>query len=160
MKVMAVLMSGLLSMNLLASEAPLVLSTKRLTMESALKIAQGAISECRNKGIQVGVTVVDRNGQSQVMLRDVLAPFLTVEVSMKKAYTAAMFTAATSALQRQAQSSLAHMDNMMFGAGGLPIQAGGEMYGGVGVSGAPDGKLDEECAQAGINAIKEDLELM
>lgn len=135
-----------------------VISTKRLTMETALKMARAAIDECRNKAIQAGVTVVDRAGQPQVMLRDVLAPYLTVEVSMKKAYTAAMFTAATSALTRQASSSLAHMDNMMFGAGGLLIQAGGEIFGGIGVSGAPDGKLDEECAQAGIDAVIEDLE--
>ncbi len=160
MRVMILLILSIYSMSLLAEEAPLVISTKRLTMESALKIAQGAINECRKKGIQVGVTVVDRNGQPQVMLRDVLAPPMTVEVSMKKANTAAMFTAATSALTRQASGSLAHMDNMMFGAGGLPIQAAGEMYGGVGVSGASDGKVDEECAQAGIKAIIEDLELM
>ncbi|MDH5325564.1 MAG: heme-binding protein [Gammaproteobacteria bacterium] len=146
--------------SLWASDDPLVISTKRLTMESSLKMARAAIQSCRKKGIQVGVTVVDRNGQSQVMLRDVLAPFLTVEVSMKKANTSAMFMAATSAMERQGSSSLAHMDNLMFGAGGLPIQAGGEMYGAIGVSGAPDGKLDEECAQAGIDAIKEDLEMM
>lgn len=138
----------------------MITSTKRLMMESALKMAQATIAECRKKGIQVGVTIVDRNGQPQVMLRDVLAPFLTVEVSMKKAYTAAMFTAKTSALTRQAQSPLAHMDNMMFGAGGIPLQAGGEMYGGIGVSGAPDGKVDEECAEAGFEAIKDDLEML
>ena len=160
MKLISILLVSIFSSALFADQSSPVISTKRLTMEYALKMAQASINECRKKGIQIGVTVVDRNGQSQVMLRDVLAPFLTVEVSMKKAYTAAMFTAATSALTRQAQGSLAHMDNMMFGAGGLPIQAGGEMYGGIGVSGAPDGKLDEECASAGINAIKEDLELM
>jgi len=159
MRVLILLIMGVFSSQLLADESP-VISTKRLTMEYALKMAQGAITACRKQGIQVGVTVVDRNGQPQVMLRDVLAPVLTAEVSMKKAYTAAMFTAATSALQRQAGSSLAHMDNMMFGAGGLPVQAGGQMYGAIGVSGAPDGKDDEKCAQAGINLILEDLELL
>ena len=160
MRKVVLFMLSIYATQLLADEASPVISTKRLTMEYALKMAQGAIKECRKKGIQVGVTVVDRNGQPQVMLRDVLAPVLTAEVSMKKAYTAAMFTAATSAMTRQANSSLAHMDNMMFGAGGLPIQAGGQMYGGIGVSGAPDGKVDEECAKAGIKVILEDLELM
>lgn len=159
MRVMVVLFLGLFSSQLFAEDNP-VITTKRLTMEYALKMAQGAIADCRKKGIQVGVTVVDRNGQPQVMLRDVLAPVLTAEVSMKKAYTAAMFTAATSALSRQASGSLAHMDNMMFGAGGLPVQAGGQMYGGIGVSGAPDGKDDEKCAKAGIATILEDLELL
>lgn len=160
MRRMILLLITLFSIQVLAEEQPMVISTKRLSMETALKVAQGAIEECRKKGIQIGVTVVDRNGQSQVMLRDVLAPILTAEVSMKKAYTAASFTAATSALTRQAQGSLAFMDNMMFGAGGLPIQAAGQMYGGVGVSGAPDGKLDEACAQAGIDKIKDDLEML
>lgn len=159
MKVFVILFLSVFSSQLFAEESP-VISTKRLTMEYALKMAQGAIAACRKKGIQVGVTVVDRNGQPQVMLRDVLSPILTAEVSMKKAYTAAMFTAATSALTRQSNSSLAHMDNMMFGAGGLPVQAGGQMYGGIGVSGAPDGKDDEICAKAGIETISEDLELL
>ena len=160
MRAVTLVILFLFSNALIAQEDKLAISTKRLTMETALTMAQATIKECRKKGIQVGVTIVDRNGQPQVMLRDVLAPFITVEVSFKKAYTAAMFTAATSGLARQAQSALANMDNMMFGAGGLPLQAAGEMFGGIGVSGAPDGKVDEECAQAGFDAIKDDLEMM
>ena len=49
---------------------------------------------------------------------------------------------------------------MAFLAGGLPIQAGGRLYGGIGVSGAPDGKTDEACAQAGIDAVIDDLEML
>ena len=44
-------------------------------------------------------------------------------------------------------------------AGGLPIQVGGSLLGGVGVSGAPSGETDEMCAQAGINAVQDDLEM-
>jgi uncharacterized protein GlcG (DUF336 family) len=44
-------------------------------------------------------------------------------------------------------------------AGGLPIQAGGQLLGAVGVSGAPSGKTDEECAQAGMDTIIDDLEM-
>jgi uncharacterized protein GlcG (DUF336 family) len=44
-------------------------------------------------------------------------------------------------------------------AGGLPIQAGGQLLGGVGVSGAPSGKTDEQCAQAGIDLVLDDLEM-
>jgi uncharacterized protein GlcG (DUF336 family) len=46
--------------------------------------------------------------------------------------------------------------------GGLPISVGGQFYGGIGVSGAPAeknaGDVDEECARAGIDIIKEELE--
>jgi uncharacterized protein GlcG (DUF336 family) len=44
-------------------------------------------------------------------------------------------------------------------AGGLPIQAGGELVGGIGVAGAPSGETDERCARAGYEAISEELEL-
>ena len=137
----------------------MVISVKRLTMETALTIAQESVKACRAKGIQVGVTVVDRSGNTQVVLRDVLAPDITVPVSYQKAYTAVSFSAATSALKRQANSSLAHVENMFFGAGGLLIQAGGQILGGVGVSGAPGGDTDEECAKAGIKAVSDDLEM-
>ena len=144
---------------LVMSDQPLVVPIKRLSMESALTIAQGTIDACRKKGIQVGVTVVDRGGHAQVVLRDVLAPALTLEISQKKAYAAVSFTSATSALTRQAGSALANIDSMIFSAGGLPVQAGGELLGAVGVSGAPGGDIDEESAHAGINAILDDLEL-
>lgn len=149
---------GFVSASVQAEES-MTVSVKRLTMETALKVAQEAINTCRKKGIQVGVTVVDRSGNTQVVLRDVLAPDITLAVSYKKAYTAVSFSASTSALKRQANSSLAHVENMFFGAGGLLIQAGGQILGGVGVSGAPGGEQDEECAQAGIKAIIDDLEM-
>jgi uncharacterized protein GlcG (DUF336 family) len=39
------------------------------------------------------------------------------------------------------------------------IEAGGSLLGGIGVSGAPGGSEDERCAAAGIEAIREDIEL-
>lgn len=138
---------------------PLAIGIKRLTLETALKAAQTAIETCRAKGIQVGVTVVDRSGQPQVMLRDVLAPDLTVRVSQLKAYTAVSFNAPTSALDRQAQSSLAHVPGLLFSAGAVPIAAGGVLYGAIGVSGAPSGDTDEACAKAGAQAIEADLDM-
>ncbi|MDE1954018.1 MAG: heme-binding protein [Betaproteobacteria bacterium] len=138
---------------------PLAISVKRLQLETALKAAQAAMTSCRAKGIQIGVTVVDRSGQPQVMLRDVLAPDLTVRVSELKAYTAVSFNAPTSALKAQAQSSLAHVPGLLFSAGAVPITAGGTLYGAIGVSGAPAGETDEACAKAGAAAIEPDLEM-
>ena len=43
--------------------------------------------------------------------------------------------------------------------GGLTIEAGGSLLGGIGVSGAPGGSEDALCAAAGIEAIREDIEL-
>jgi uncharacterized protein GlcG (DUF336 family) len=38
--------------------------------------------------------------------------------------------------------------------GGLIIEGGGALLGGIGVSGAPGGEADEACARAGIAAIQ------
>jgi uncharacterized protein GlcG (DUF336 family) len=37
--------------------------------------------------------------------------------------------------------------------GGLPIEIGGEVVGGIGVGGAPGTHLDDACAEAGLDAI-------
>jgi uncharacterized protein GlcG (DUF336 family) len=139
----------------------LSVSVKRLTVESALKIAQATLQHCREQGIQIGVTVVDRGGHPQVVLRDTVAPDLTLTISRQKAYTALSFMAATSTLEDRFKSPFAvgKVDGLVMSAGGVPIEAGGILYGAVGVSGAPEGTTDEECALAGIEAIKADLEM-
>lgn len=145
-----------------SAEEVLSVSIKRLTMEAALKIARGAITACREKGIQIGVTVVDRSGHPQVTLRDTIAPDLTLSISRQKAYTAVSFSVATSSLEDRFNTSSgvgAKGEDLVMSAGGVPIEAGGVMYGAVGVSGAPDGKVDEECAQAGVDEIQTDLEM-
>ena len=144
-----------------ADDGPMVVNVQRLTMETALAIANGAIEACRAKGIQIGVTVVDRGGNPQVMLRDVLAPDLTIDISYKKAYTAMSFMAATSALVGRFPGAygVGKQEDLMISAGGVPIDAGGVFLGGVGVSGAPGGDVDEECARAGVEAVSADLEM-
>lgn len=161
---------GLLSISLMASflisgparaQESMSINIKRLSMESALKIAQATIQACRKEGVQVAVTVVDRGGHPQVVLRDVLAMDLTLPISRQKAYTAMSFNSPTSALEGRFKThgSIAKVEGVVFSAGGVPITAGGTIYGGVGVSGAPSGKTDEKCAAAGLEAIKPDLEM-
>jgi uncharacterized protein GlcG (DUF336 family) len=43
--------------------------------------------------------------------------------------------------------------NILILGGGLPIEIGGEVVGGIGVGGAPGGHLDAACAQAGLDSI-------
>lgn len=144
-----------------AAEQPLTVDIKRLSMESALRVAQSAIAACRKEGVQIGVTVVDRGGHAQVVLRDVLAPDLTLEISYQKAYTAMSFNSATSALSGRFDSpfSVGKLDGLIMSAGGVPIEVGGVIYGAVGVSGAPSGVTDEKCAVAGVEAVSADLEM-
>lgn len=157
----ALLTAVLLSAPVHASddEEAMMVSTKRMSMETAVQIAQGAIAACREQGIQIGVTVVDREGIPQVTLRDTIAAKITVPISKGKAHTAAMFNAATSALADRASSPIGRVPGLIMSAGGVPVQVGGSLIGAVGVSGAPSGETDEQCAQAGIDVVIDDLEM-
>lgn len=140
-------------------EKPLSVTIKRLSLEAAQQVAQATIDECRKQGYQVSVTVVDRTGIPQAMLRDTLAPPISVSISKDKAYTATNFTAPSSGLARLKDSPLYNRDGLAMMAGAVLIEAGGVVYGAVGVSGAPGGEIDESCAKAGAAAIAEDLEM-
>ena len=149
---------SLVSTMLLAEQAPTI-SVQRLSMEMALSIAQEAVASCRKQGIQIGATVVDRNGTVQAALRDTIAAPITLKISRQKAFTAANFNAATSALGDRANTPIGRVKGLVMSAGGLPIEAGGMLLGAVGVGGAPSGKTDEACAQAGIDKVLDDLEM-
>jgi uncharacterized protein GlcG (DUF336 family) len=143
----------------LAADQPLVVSVKRLSMDTAVKLAQASVAACREKGIQIGVTVVDRDGTVQVQLRDTIAPVITTSFSQMKAVTAANFNAATSALAATAATPIGRIGGLLMVPGGLPIQVGGALLGAVGVSGAAESTVDEECAKTGLDKVTEDLEL-
>ena len=151
-------LAGLLASAGVAAE-PGTVTIKRLSLDAALKIAQGTVHACRAKGVQAGVTVVDRDGTPQVMLRDTLAPPITEPISKMKAVTAVNFSAPTSALAQRADTPVGRVPGIVMSPGGIPVVVGGTMVGGVGVSGAPDGKTDEECAVTGAKPVIEDLEL-
>ncbi|MBN2867014.1 MAG: heme-binding protein [Thiotrichales bacterium] len=156
------LVAGILSMGMTPAmaEEPMTVNVARITMDVANKIAVNAVASCREKGIPISVTVVDRNGIVQAQLRDTIAPPVSLPISKNKAYTAVMFNVKGSQLEGRANSPLQTMGvDLAFMAGSTPIQAGGKLYGAVGVSGAPDGMDDEACAIAGVNSVLEDLEM-
>jgi uncharacterized protein GlcG (DUF336 family) len=139
---------------------PMVVQVKRLSLETATQIAHAAIDACREKGIQIAATVVDREGTVQVTLRDTIAAPITVPISEMKAKTAVNFNAATSALKERADTPIGRIDGLVMSAGGVPVLVGGSaLVAGVGVSGAPAGETDEECALAGIAKVQEDLDM-
>jgi len=140
-----------------------VFQTKSMTPETALSAARAALEHCRKAGYQVSVAVVDRAGLTQVLLRDRFAGAHTVTVATDKAWSAASFKVATSALARETQagmpmSGLRSHPRVLPAAGGQPIEAGGSLLGAIGVSGAPNGEADDACAAAGIKAIADAIE--
>ena len=142
-----------------ADERPYVI-TRGLGAEAAHTVAVAALRECRGRGYQVAVAVVDRGGRLLAFARDPLAGTHTIEVSQRKAFTAATYQSPTSAMMGRAE--LAASPGVLLLGGGLPIRVGGHFYGAVAVSGAPaekvSGDVDEACAQAGIEAVRETLE--
>lgn len=135
---------------------------KVMTPETALKLARAALEDCRAKGFQVAVAVVDRFGIVQVVIRDQLAGPHTPDTARRKAWTAVSFRSDTVALaestERGEASGVRFVDDVLMLGGGVPVQAAGAIVGGVGVSGAPGGSEDDACARKGIEAVQTDLE--
>jgi uncharacterized protein GlcG (DUF336 family) len=140
-----------------------IVTYKSLSPDVALEAAQAALKQCRDNGFQVAVAVVDHFGQPQVMLRDRFAGLPAPDAATRKAYTALGFHAATSDLAKSIASgkmnaNLARLPNVAVLAGGLVIEAGGAVLGGIGVAGAPGGDKDEACAKAGLDAIRDRID--
>ncbi len=136
---------------------------KSLSPEVALEAAQAALKKCRDNGFQVAVAVVDRFGQPQVMLRDRYAGLPAADTATNKAYTALSFRANTSDLAKsirngQMDAGLARLPHVAMLAGAVVIETGGTLLGGIGVSGAPGGDRDEECAKAGLDAVRDKID--
>ena len=142
-------------------EHPLTVNIKRMSLDTALRIGQAAIEKCRKDGVQITVTVVDRGGHAQVVLRDTLSMDVSIAISKKKAYTAMEFNTPTSELVNRFPGaySVPKIDELLISAGGIPVNVGGNIIGGIGVSGAPSGVTDEACARAGLEAVLDDLEM-
>ncbi len=53
---------------------------------------------------------------------------------------------------------LAKLPHVIFFGGGVPIKLADEIIGAVGAAGAPGAKLDDGCARAGLEKIRDRLE--
>lgn len=137
---------------------------KSLSPDVALEMAQAALGNCRAKGYQVTVAVVDRMGVTQVVLRDRFAGPHTPDTAERKAWTAVSFRADTLSLGTgtgpdSSQSGARFIDRVLMIGGGIPVQVSGSIVGGIGISGAPSGEDDHACALAGIDSVSDTLEL-
>ena len=130
-----------------------------LPLGLANKAIYAAIESCKKDGYRVSVSVVDRAGILRAMGRADGAGPHTVDSSRKKAYTASSLRRPTTELAELINKvptlqALRDMnDSALMLGGGLPIEIGGDVIGGIGVGGAPGAHLDDACAQAGLDAI-------
>jgi uncharacterized protein GlcG (DUF336 family) len=130
-----------------------------LPLAQAVKAAGTAVEKCKQDGYKVSAAVVDRAGVVRALLRGDGAGPHTVDSSSKKAYTAASLSRTTSEVG-DLLTKMPHLqalremnDRVLILGGGMPIEIGGEIVGGIGVGGAPGTHLDDACAQAGLDAI-------
>lgn len=130
-----------------------------LPLGVANKAIQTALEACKKDGYRVSVSVVDRAGVLRAMGRADGAGPHTVDSSRKKAYTSASVRRPTSELadlitKVPTLQALRDMNaEILILGGGLPIEIGGEVVGGIGVGGAPGAHLDDACAQEGLDTI-------
>jgi len=146
-----------MAMGLAATASSQGLVTQRnLSLPMAKTIAEAAFAACKAKGFNTAVAVVDRAGQVMVILRDEQATAQQVEMARRKAYTARMFRTSTLEFQKRtsdpAYAPQRELPDILALGGGVPIQVGNDVIGGVGSSGSNQDN-DDACAKAGVAKV-------
>lgn len=126
--------------------------------EAAAQIVRAAVAHAGANGWRINVAVVDAGGNLAAFLRMPGAFVPSIDIAIDKAWTAAGFGFPTGDWMKAVEGNegmklgfSARPRLVVFG-GGLPIRVGGQLIGGVGVSGASE-EQDEACARAGLAAI-------
>ena len=137
-----------------------IVTERSISLNAALEVAKTSLERCRADGYKVTVTVLNRHARPAVVLSDDGVNPHTIENSMRKAYTAFTTRSPSVEMGKRPQPGLAGfllLDKTTTLEGGLPIFAGKELVGAIGISGAPGGEKDAACAQVGIDKIAKDL---
>jgi uncharacterized protein GlcG (DUF336 family) len=142
--------------SVVTSKAQTLVIQKTLSNEAALAVVQGALNRCYSDGYRVSVSLLDNSGLVKIQVRgDGTGPH-TLENSRRKAYTALTFKRSSGEIAKAwaaATTPPPVIEGTVGAQGGLPIKAGSEVVGAIGVSGAPGGEKDEACAASGIATI-------
>jgi uncharacterized protein GlcG (DUF336 family) len=165
----AIRLSGVLFVTAVAAAATAqaqergTFTVRQLVPETAMKAVRAALEDCRKRGYQVAVAVVDRGGVEQALLRDRFAGPHTPGTAVGKGWTAVSFRSNTLELAAETQpgkpsSGIRHRPGVVAVGGGVLIETAGSIIGAIGVSGAPTGEADDLCARAGVAAIRDDVD--
>ena len=143
-----------------------LITTQKLSAALANELVGESVAQCARNGYKVVAVVVDLDGVRQAVLRGDGAPIHSMDNAYYKAYTIASLGLSrkeetTKAIaDRMAKSPPSNvpqtpLPNVTYAQGAIAIMAGGNTIGGLGVSGAPGGQFDEECARAAMAKIKD-----
>ena len=142
------------------AQAQAVRTEKNMSLELSNQIAAAGVSACAASGYSVTTTVVDRAGSVRAVQRADNAVPHTLAASEQKAYTSKSAKNNTLAMMDAAQknpaaANLVHIPGYLLLGGGVPVKVGNEVIGAVGIGGAPGGHLDEQCALAALDKVKD-----
>ncbi len=151
-----------LSLVAAAAQAQAVRTEKNISLDLANQIAAATVAACSANGYAVTATVVDRAGTMRAVQRADNAGPHTLAASLQKAFTSASAKNNTLAMMEGAQknpgaANLTDIPGFLLLGGGVPVKVGNEVIGAVGVGGAPGGHLDEQCAVAALDKVKDQL---
>lgn len=138
----------------------------------AIKAAAVSVESCNTNGNKVTTTVLNSEGNILVVIRNESAGPHTVEHSFNKAYTSVSFgrsfnLGSTRAIIAGTKPGKGigefplpanPLKGLRYIIGGVNTYTNSKLIGSIGVAGAPNGDLDENCGQAGLNAIKLQLD--
>jgi uncharacterized protein GlcG (DUF336 family) len=142
-----------------------LITMQKLSAPLANELVGETVATCAQKGYAVTV-VVDLDGVRQALLRGNGAPIHTLDNAFYKAYSAASLTlgrkedSTKAVAERMAKNPpttvpQTPLPNVTYAVGGVTIMAGGKAIGALGVSGAPGGQFDDDCARTAIAKIQE-----
>ena len=139
------------------------LPTHRIPAALAVEAASETVAACAKQGYHETAQVVDADGVIIATIRGDGVGAHSLDSALDKAYTAVSFRNDTLALAERAKGEdliapLAKLPHVMFFGGGVVIKLGEETIGAIGAAGAPGAKLDDACAHAGLEKIRDRLQ--
>jgi len=142
-----------------AAPPPLPDYGPNITLEQAMKAGQAALADAMKKNLKEGIAIVDTAGRLVYFIKMDNTRAIAVELAQHKARTAAMFKVPSKAYEDRVSSGAAgiaalSLDDVIAAAGGIPILIKDKIIGAIGVGGGPNGNVDSQVAQAGIDALK------
>ena len=149
------------------AQAQGLVTSQKLSAQLANELVGMSVANCAAKNYLVTAVVVDLDGVRQATLRGDGAPMHTLDNAYYKAYTVASLglarkedstKAIADRMAKAPPSNLPYtqLPNVTFAQGAIAIPgSSGQTIGGLGVSGAPGGHLDEECARAALAKVRD-----
>ena len=129
-----------------------------ITLDQAKKVVAAAVAEAKARPYLCVFAVVDPSGSLVYFEKMDSAPYSSVEIAIGKARTSAIFKRPTIGFFDQMESGHNYVVTLPPGivasGGGVPLVVDGKIIGAVGVSGSPNGLIDQQSAQAGAEALK------